>query len=89
MIQRLTTHKYNNMKISEMLDTEKDTRYFYATIEGWNNFRFYSKNEYEKSQVLFEKVLIKVNEIKEIIKNSKFIGKEIKSVGELKNAYYL
>jgi len=72
MTKKIVTTKYSkNIIITEM---EKDNmRYFTATINGWNGFRFYSKDN-DFPQNLLNKTLIKCKEISNELKvNEKII----------------
>ena len=77
-----------NCKICEISNGEK--RYFTAIICGWNSFRFFSKSPDEKSQTLFEKVIIEVKKIKKNIESlNNNLDKELKYVEKLNHIYYI
>ena len=83
MKKRLAVHKnVSGCQISEMIDEVTGEHYFIATILGWGNFRFFSRNG-EKATPLFEKVIKKVTGFRTMIE------KDEDAVDDLPSIFYL
>ena len=56
-------------KISEMVDTDTEDRYFVAKIYGWSNFKLY-RNDNTAREDFFNNVIAKVKELRAEIEDN-------------------